>query len=109
MIDHGQRGVIADAMLAAGATVLLLQSTSASTRSWVLTGVGVALVLVGLGLLWGVPRPSFRRRTAASLAGLSLGYAVVAPEGAATWAAVALGVLLLAGILHRVRPSRARR
>lgn len=103
-----QRGVLADATLGAGATMLLLQSTSATPRSWILTGLGVALVVMGLALLWGVPRPSFRLRTASSLSGIFFGYAIVAPEGPATWAAVAFGVLLLGGILHRVRPSRAR-
>ena len=109
MIAAAQRGVVADATIAAGATILLLQSTSATQRSLLLTIVGVALVVVGLALLWGVPRPSFRLRTASSAAGLFLGYAVVAPEGPATWASVAIGVVLLAGILHRSRPSRARR
>lgn len=96
-----QRGAIADAMLGMGATILLLQSASGSTRSYVLTGIGAALVLVGLALLWGVPRPSYRRRIAASLAGLFAGYAVVAPEGPASWWAIVAAVLLLGGVLVR--------
>ena len=107
MINRTQRGVIADATLAGGATVLLLQSTSASTRSVVFTVAGVVLVVVGLALLWGVPRPSFRLRTVSSLAGLLFGYALVAPEGPGTFAAVAAGVLLLGGALHRVRARDA--
>lgn len=106
MIAPAQRGVLADATLGAGATMLLLQSTSASQRSVALTVVGILLVVVGLVLLWGVPRPSFGRRTASTLAGLFIGFAVVASEGLASWGAMAFGVLLLAGLLVRARPPR---
>lgn len=104
-----RRGVLADATIGAGATILLLQSTSASTRGVALTVAGVALVVVGLALLWGVPRPSFRLRMVSSLAGLLFGYAVVAPEGPATWLAVAGGVVMLAGLLARRSMAPKRR
>ena len=100
-----QRGVVADATLAAGATVLLLQSTSASTRSVAFTVAGVVLIVVGLALLWGVPRPSFRLRTASSMAGLLLGNALVAPEGPASWLAAAAGAIMIGGLVARVRKS----
>lgn len=107
MIARARRGVLADATVAAGATILLLQSASASGRSVALTVAGVALVVVGLALLWGVPRPTFGRRTSSSFAGLLFGYAVVAPEGPGTYIAVTAGVLLLGGTLYRVRSPRA--
>lgn len=103
MIGRRQRGVGADATIACGATVLLLQSTSTSSRSVAFTIAGVVLVLVGVALLWGVPRPGYRLRIVSSLAGLLFGYALVAPEGVGTLIAVAAGVLLLGGALHRAR------
>ncbi|HET6405881.1 MAG TPA: hypothetical protein VFH78_14655 [Candidatus Thermoplasmatota archaeon] len=98
-----QRGVLADATIATGATVLLLQSTSATTRSIAFSVAGALLVVVGLALLWGVPRPGFRLRALSSLCGLLFGYALVAAEGPGTAVAVIGGVLLLATLLHRAR------
>lgn len=103
-----QRGIIADALVAAGATLLLLTSTARATRSWIFIAVGIALVLAGLALQWGVPRPTFRLRMMSSLVGLLAGYAIVAPEGPASWLAIATAVVLLAGLLSRARSAAPR-
>lgn len=105
----GQRTAIADATLAAGATVLLLYST-ASDRAWWALALGIGLVIVGAALLWGTPRPRLAARLVASLAGLLLvaGLGSLA-AGWGAWVAVAAGVALLLGVLRATaRPIRAR-
>lgn len=65
------RGVLADVLVACGATLLLL---GAPARSATPVVAGFALVLVGAGLLWGVPPPPLRARLLAGTAGLLLGF-----------------------------------
>lgn len=95
-----QRAAIADAMLAAGATVLLLYST-ASDRAWWALVVGIVLVLVGMGLLWGTPRPTLGARLVASVAGLLLAFgASIFGQGPGAWFALVAGGALLLGVLR---------
>lgn len=97
-MNRRQRGIIADATLAAGATILLLLSTSATSGRAMLV-LGVALVVLGIGLLWGTPRPLLRARLLASVAGLLLGFGV-AVGGAGRWVALGAGALLLLGVVR---------
>jgi hypothetical protein len=93
-----QRGALADAVLAAGATILLLLSTSAAAGRGVLV-LGIALVVAGIGLLWGTPRPVLAARLLASVAGLLMGFGI-AVGGAGRWVALAAGAVLLLAVLR---------
>lgn len=100
-----QRGVVADAMLGAGATVLLLQGVRGAS-AWTIA-VAVLLLVAGAALLWGVPRPTFRLRMTASLAGLLLGFAIATAEsGTGAFVSFLTGIALLMGCLGAARGSR---
>lgn len=64
----------ADALVACGGSILLLTATSPASAFVV---AGIALILIGAGLLWGVPPPPLRARALAAMAGLLVGFAVV--------------------------------
>lgn len=65
------RGLLGDALVACGATLVLL---AAPTRAAFPIVGGFALILVGAGLLWGVPPPPVRVRMMAGVAGLLIGF-----------------------------------
>lgn len=101
------RGTLADAAIAAGATLLLLFSTAPLTLAPALAlGVGVAFVLAGAAMLWSVPRPALTARLLASLAGLLLGYGAATWGTAGAWVALAAGGTLLVGIVRPAPSSR---
>lgn len=89
------RGRIADATLAAGATILLLYATT-GPRGWVVGGI--ALVLLGAALLWATPRPALATRMMASIAGLLFAFST-ALDGPGRIVAAGSGALLLVGVL----------
>lgn len=97
-MNRRQRGALADATLAAGATVLLLVSTSAATGRFALA-LGILLVLVGIALLWGTPKPILGTRLLASVSGLLVGFGAITP-GAGRWVALGTGVVLLAAVFR---------
>lgn len=102
MSARRQRGVIADALLGAGATVLLLQATLA--RSPWRIALGLGLVVAGVAFLWGVPRPTLRLRMLSSIAGLLLGFALATAEsGTGAFVAFLAGIALLLGCLRVAR------
>lgn len=95
-----QRGVIADATLACGATLVLLFSTDDGRGGLVALWGGLALVIVGAALLWGVPRPRARTRLLAGSAGILVGFGLATiGSGASSAAAIGGGILLLLGII----------
>lgn len=89
------RAAIADATLAAGATILLLD------RSAVSLALGVACIVAGLALLWGTPRPDLTSRMLASVAGLLVGFGYVV-GGTGRWVAALTGLVLLTSLLARL-------
>lgn len=97
--DRRRRGVVADALLGAGATLLLLQATL-ERSAWRIT-LGALLVLAGATLLWGVPRPTLRLRMLSSIAGLLLGFGLAtAGSGVGSFVAFLSGLALLLGCLR---------
>lgn len=99
-MNRRQRGALADAILAAGATIILLFSTTAARFGWLALAGGIALVVVGAALLWGTPRPPLRTRMLASVAGLLIGFGVAsASVGAGAAFSIGAGALLLFGVM----------
>lgn len=97
-MNRRQRGALADAILAAGATIILLFSTTGARFGWIALAGGVALVVVGAALLWGTPRPPLRTRMLSSIAGLLVGFGIASGGQGAAFS-VGAGALLLLGVL----------
>ncbi|HUR67832.1 MAG TPA: hypothetical protein VM370_01190 [Candidatus Thermoplasmatota archaeon] len=100
-----QRSALADALLGAGATLILLFSTADARGGVMALAIGIALVVVGVAMLWGTPRPELRTRMLASVAGLLVGFGG-AIGGRGMWLSIGVGAFLLAGILLQVRTRR---
>lgn len=99
-MNRRQRGALADATLAAGATILLLFSTTGARFGWLALAGGIALVVLGGALLWGTPRPPLRTRMLSSIAGLLLGFGMASVGvGAGAAFSIGAGALLLLGVL----------
>ena len=106
-MNRRQRSAVADAVLAAGATIILLQSTTGGRFGWAGLAAGILLVVAGAALLWGTPRPTLRSRMLASVAGLLVGFgAATMGSAAGAWLALACGLALLLGVLRAVRRVR---
>lgn len=109
-MNRKQRGVLGDALLGAGATLILLYSTTAAARGYVALGAGIILVVAGIVLLWGVPRPDLRTRLLSSTAGLFVGFGLATlGTGVGSYLALAAGVALLLGVWRAVRHDVVRR
>jgi hypothetical protein len=93
-----QRSALADTTLAAGATVLLLYSTASAHGGWPALAAGIVLVLAGIAMLWGTPRPDLHSRMLASVAGLFLGYGAALLGTLGAWVSLGAGALLLLGL-----------
>lgn len=95
-----RRGMIADATLACGATLVLLFSTDAGRGGLFALWGGLALVIAGAALLWGVPPPRARTRLLAGSAGILVGFGLATSgSGVSSFAAIGGGILLLLGLL----------
>ena len=106
-MNRRQRGVLADASLGAGATVLLLYSTDNTLGGVGALAAGVVLVIAGIILLWGVPRPDLRTRMLSSVAGLFVGYGFATIGlGPGAWLALGTGVLMIAMLWVRLARFR---
>jgi len=106
-MNQRQKGVVADAALGAGATILLLYSTDNSGGGLGALVGGIALVVAGIILLWGVPRPDLRTRMLSSVAGLFVGYGLATIAiGPGAWLALGSGIFMLAVLWVRLAAKR---
>ena len=102
-MNRRQRGALADTSLAAGATLLLLYSTASARGPFpffpvLALAVGIVLVVVGIALLWGTPRPTLRARMLPSVAGLFIGFGAGLGRTTGGFVSVLCGALLLLGL-----------
>lgn len=100
--------MLADAALGAGATILLLFSTDNAAGGIGALVAGIALVLAGIVLLWGTPRPDLRTRMLASVGGLLMGYGLaIVAMGVGAWLSLGAGAAILGALWLRLRDRDA--
>lgn len=110
-MDRHQQSALADAMLGAGATLLLLYTTSnerglISSAPKVALVAGILLVFTGIAFLWGTPRPDLRTRMLASVAGLFIGFGLAVFGTPGAWVALPAGALLFFGVWRAIGKRR---